>query len=83
LLSALGGFAISRGQCFVPRSNFIPTHELINQVFPIAAIAIEIEQSKEAPGISHEISGAQFLKLLEFLAIVFLQDAAILYNHPD
>ena len=78
---ALAGFSPNRGHYFISRSTLFPPRSLVDKVFPVSRIVSEIEISKQKLQQGDtEIAGTQFATLIEWLAIVFIQDSCVLLD---
>jgi len=84
-LRVLAGFRATGGDYFLHRNSIIPPKELLDQVFP-GSLKMEgqINSFCERTGNS-EIAGSGFLKFINWIKIVILQDAVFLLQKvkPD
>ncbi len=76
-LRAAAGFSKDSGKYWLPRSTVMPDEKLQSLVFPWLETS---QQERLNSGNQQCIAGAQFLKLMGWLRVVFLQDAAIFFN---
>ncbi|CAD6919726.1 unnamed protein product, partial [Tilletia caries] len=71
----MAGFSIHPGGFFLPRGTTTPSKSLQQQIFPgVDDILLQVETGK----LERDLAAQGFLRLLQYLRVVLIQDAVVL-----
>ncbi|CAD6948807.1 unnamed protein product, partial [Tilletia controversa] len=74
-MRAMAGFSIHPGGFFLPRGTTTPSKSLQQQIFSgVGDILLQVETGK----LERDLAAQGFLKLLQYLRVVLIQDAVVL-----
>lgn len=83
-LRTLAGFRKDIGNYYIPRASIDPPYELKEMVFPALPEARrKFNKFLSTLPLHRDIAGSGFIKLMDYLATVVLQDAAVLMEIDD
>jgi hypothetical protein len=82
-LRVAAGFPKERGTYCLPRSRIKPPQALKDQVFPCVVVARKEFERLPMSEQMERSTARQFLKVMDHLAEVFLQDTCALLSHPN